>query len=225
MCEPATIALAVSAAAAMASTAASLKAQSDQAGAAEDTQARQIAASLKQMDQNRTLATDSFLSQSYQTARNLSQQRAAATDQSIKMSIKTKQAAGTAAAVAASHGVEGIGVQSLLDDFKRQEAMFNANLKTNVDFKTEATRARMDELSGQYSGRIASVQPFIPQPIAQPNYFGTISGMVGTMASSYSSLKVPTGTPVTPAGSGFGAGSDAFNKTVSMPDYSGGAEF
>lgn len=199
-----------------AQTAASLKAQSDQTGAAKDYQNQQIDASNKQMATNRTLATNSFLNQSYQTAENLQQQRAAAVDQSQKEAIQAKQAVGQTMVSAATGGVEGTGIQTLIDDFHRQEGVFNANLQTNLAYKKRQTDTTFAEQAGQYSGRIASVMPYAPKPISGPNYFGAAAGLAGSLASTAANgLKIPTA-PVDP---GPGAGSVAFNKTVSEPTF------
>lgn len=195
MCEPATIAMAAMAAA---STAASLKAQSDQTEAAKDLQNREIAASNKEMDQNRKLATESFMNQTYEDAKNLQQTRAAAADESLKVAIQSKQAVGQSAVSAATGGVEGLGVTQLLDDFKRREAIFNANLQTNLRNKEGRTATGFKEKQGQYSGRIAAVKPYVPKPIAGPNYFGTIAGGAGSLlgnskiAGLVDGLKVPS---------------------------------
>lgn len=209
MCEPATIAMA---AMALASTAASLKAQSDQHDAAKDLQNRQIAASNAEMEQNRTLATTSFLNQTYEDAVNLQQTRAAAADESMKVAIQSKQTVGQAAVSAATGGVEGLGVASLLDDFKRHEGFFNANLQTNLRSKEGRTATGFKEKQGQYSGRIASVKPFVPTPIAGPNYFGAIAGLGGQLAPLAGGLKIPSfGGGVGDAGGAPGMQSPAFD--------------
>lgn len=190
---PPAVLIGIAIASTLASTAASLKAQSDQTEAAKDLQNRQIDASNKEMETNRTLATKSFLNQTYQNAQGLVQSREAAADEAFRTAIKGKQARGAAAVSAAGGGVEGLGIQSLIADFHRQEAMFNANLKTNLDYREQRFRTNNEELAGQYSGRIASVKPFVPTPITGPNYFGEIAGMTGSMSSLASGIKMPTG--------------------------------
>jgi hypothetical protein len=219
MCEPITIAAAASLALSAAGTAASLKAQSDYAGEQEDYQRKVQAANTQAMQQNRELATRSFLDQSYQEARNLVQTRQAATEAAIQKAAEGKRARGQVKTSAAAGGVEGLGVQQLLDDFHRQEAMFNANLETSLKFKQEQTRANFEGLGAEYSGRIAGVQPFIPQPIRQPDYLGGVLNFAGSAMGAYSRLRVQSPSLASPpeiAGGG---------RISSQPDYSGGREF
>lgn len=148
-------------------------------------QGRVTTANTEQMRENRELATKAYLDQAQGSNLNLAQTREAAAANNQDQRVKRLQAQGATMAAAAEGGVSGISLNSLLDDFHRQEDMFLTRSNTNLLFKQQQTAA---EISGQRdtaAGRVSQIKPYIPSPIAPVDYFGPLLGIANSGSAAW----------------------------------------
>ncbi len=172
MCEPVSITMAVTAALGLAQQAAQSKEdqryqnkltlQRDQKIAVNTTLANRAAADEQKQVNNQVVNNDVAASQKLQATQ---------TD-ALQATAKATVAKGEA-------GVSGVSVNDLMADYSRTEAVFIDSVKGNQDVFTQGAEARKLNIDFKRRGRIASVQPYIQQPVKGPDWAGAI-GKVGT---------------------------------------------
>lgn len=156
--------------------------QSQQAEVQANYQAQLVQARNQEILENARLAQESYLQQAHQL--NLRQQQE---DERASQSIQqTRQEAAQARAItrvaAGESGVTGLSVDSLLRDFYRQEDSFNESVRRNRDFSRLQNQEDMKGLRAQAQGRVAAVQPYMPEPIIRPNLLGSALQIVTDMS-------------------------------------------
>lgn len=168
MCEPTTIALAIS----VAASAASAVAQSQRAKAQSRFQQDQATA-------NRRLAIQSFTNQAEANNEQLAQERAAASEEIQGTQIERLQAASTVETSAAENNAGGGVLNTLLADFNRTEAIFRQGVDTNLKFAKQNTISSNKNLQLQGQGRVDALRP---GPVQKPNFLGTALKIGGDVA-------------------------------------------
>ena len=74
----------------------------------------------------------------------------------------------TGQAMASSYGDLGV----LLNDYYRQESSYKQNVMSNFDMTSLQLDQQKRSVKAQNEDRIASIQTYIPAPVAQPDYLG-----------------------------------------------------
>lgn len=180
-----TLATAFSIASTIGSAVASIVGQAQQAQAEATYQARLVEANQRQMQANRDMATRAYLEQVAGAHAQLAQQREAAAASNAERALRAAEARGEVLANAAQAGVHGLSLNALLSDFYRQEDMFRVRNEQNLLFKQQATAAQVKSYFGEARGRIESVQPYIPSPRRQIDYFGPAFSVVRGLSDTY----------------------------------------
>jgi len=103
-------------------------------------------------------------------------------------SIKAMKARASARMAAGDAGVAGNSVESLLNDFSRQEATYRFGLTKQSGQRDTATNLQLKDMSQQSYNTLLQIN----QPIKQPDYAGAIFGAASTGLSIYSGVKKPT---------------------------------
>ncbi len=176
MCNPATAVLALGALSIVTSAATGIiqyVGQRQQADAQTQYQAALMQARNQEIQDNMALANESFLQQSQQLHLRDQQEDESASQDIQKVQIEAAKARATARVAAGEAGVSGLSVDSLLADFYRQEDVFRESVRRNRQLGRLQTKEDIKGLRAQAQGRIASVRPYIPEPIVRPNFLGT----------------------------------------------------
>ncbi len=191
MCEPATISLALGGLAIVTSAATGIVSyigQSQQASAQASYQAQLGQARNQQILENARLAQESYLQQAQQLNLRQQQEDEKASQQIQQTRLDAAQARATTRVATGEAGVAGLSVDNLLRDFYRQEDVFNESVRRNREFSRFQSQEDIKGLRAQAEGRIASVQPYIPEPVVRPNLLGTALQIVGDVAERGSGL-------------------------------------
>jgi hypothetical protein len=164
----------------------------------------------KQIEDNYELSVASA-NQQYRQLQNRQQQESeAASQKEIQASREGAQARSTARLAAGEAGVSGLSVNALLQDFMGQEARYRDAVKTNAGYANDQLREEMKGVEAQASGRIASITPYIKQPVDRPNYIGGALRVGGAALDAYTryssglSSGGDSGTSSTPWAAGYG---------------------
>lgn len=172
MCDPfsiTAIALSISA------SAASYKAQADQARASGK---YQNAVAL----QTGQIAQSNYLQQTGAAGAAVQQGQLQASSQIQANQTRGLQAQGALNTAAAEAGVGGNSVDEMLQDFRRQEALAADSIHTNQSFNTQQIISQEEGLRAQAQGRIASSRP---GPISGPSAVALGLSIAGSAFSAY----------------------------------------
>jgi hypothetical protein len=194
-----------------ASTAYSLYAQSQQTAAQNKYQQRLAENRDKEIESNYELSVASANRQ-YRDLQERQQQESEAAAQKLQAgAVEGGEARSRALTAAGEAGVSGLSVNALLSDFMGQEAKYRESVKTNAGYANDQLRQEMEGVNAQASGRIASISPYVKQPVETPNYFGGAMRVGGSALDAYTkytaglnSSSNPTAT--TPASGGYAYG-------------------
>ncbi len=175
MCEPTTWAIALTGLSIVTSAASSIAnyAGQQQQATAQATYQQQLAQERdEQILENNKLANESYLQQAQQI--NLGQQQEAekAAQEIQSAQREAAQARARTRVAAGEAGVAGLSVESLFADFYRQEAVYRESIRRNREFSKQQAKENIRGLRGEAQGRIASIKPYIPEPIVRPNFLG-----------------------------------------------------
>lgn len=173
MCEPATIALAVSAIGA----AGSLYQQSQQADAQTDYQNNLMIQRDQQIAVNNQLAAQQAANEQAQINQQVSEKEVQTSQDLTENSIKAAEARASAAVASGEAGVAGISIDNLLGDFARKEAVYKDSVRQNQEGFARNAQDRKDASEATRRGRVASVTPYVPKPVAGPDWAGEIAGV------------------------------------------------
>jgi len=78
-----------------------------------------------------------------------------------------------------------MSIEALKSDFTRKEARFADSVRQNQEgFEVNAT-SRKEAVEAKRQGRIASVRPYIPKPVAGPDYAGAFVKVAGAGYDAY----------------------------------------
>lgn len=191
MCEPATISLALGGLAIATSAATGIVSyigQSQQAEAQASYQAQLAQARNQEIVENAQLAQESYLQQAHQLNLRQQQEDERASQDIQQTRLEAAQARAMTRVAAGESGVAGLSVDNLLRDFYRQEDVFNESVRRNRDFSRLQTQEDMKGLRAQAQGRIASVRPYLPEPIIRPNLLGSALQIVTDVGARGSNL-------------------------------------
>jgi hypothetical protein len=191
MCEPATISLALGGLAIVTSAATGIVSyigQSQQAAAQAQYQTQVAQARNQEIMDNAKLAQESYLRQAQQLNLRQQQEDEKAGQDIQQTQREAAQARATVRVAAGESGIAGLSVDNLLRDFYRQEDVFNESVRRNRDFSRLQSQQDMLGLQAEAQGRIASIRPYIPEPIVRPNLLGTALQIVGDVASRGSNM-------------------------------------
>lgn len=176
MCEPATMAMALTGLSIVTSAAGSIvgyMGQAQQASAQAAYQQQLVVSRNEQIAENNRLANESYLQQASQL-RLRQQQEDEKASQDIQQTQKEAAQARARARVATGEaGVSGLSVDGLLSDFYRQEDVFRESVRRNREIGSLQTTEDIKGFRAQAEGRIASIRPYIPEPVVRPNFLGT----------------------------------------------------
>jgi hypothetical protein len=92
-------------------------------------------------------------------------------------------------------GVSGVSIDSLLNDFSRVDAVFSDSVIQNIEGHRQNAEAQKDAVGAQLQGRMASFTPYIPTPVASPDYAGAVGGFAKTTASDKKFLSLFESSP------------------------------
>lgn len=175
MCDPATVGLAVTAL----GTAASLTQQSQNASAQTKYQNNLRIQREQEMTLNARLAAQSAANQQAQINQQVSEKQIETSQKITQNSIEAAQARATAKVASGEHGVAGVSIAALMNDFSAKEARYADSVQQNLEGFERNAQDRKDEVEAQRQGRVASVTPYIPKPVAGPDWAGELAGLAG----------------------------------------------
>lgn len=182
MCEPVSITLGVIAVAAAASGAYGAKTSAD---AQSKYQQDLGTATNSRIAQNRALAWQDYKNKILQEQVGVDQARAKNAFQLQDLNTMGLKTRSLARVSAAEGGVEGNSLGVLLQDYSSQNARGRDKSNLNQTFIDQKTASNIRSYGIEYVGRSNSIQPFIPSPVAQPNYVGYGLQAAGGVLGAY----------------------------------------
>jgi hypothetical protein len=192
MCEPSTIAIVASVASvaiAAAGTGVSLYAQSEQADAEANWQKRLAEARNQEIAENFKLAVASAENQNKALQQRAVEEGEAATEEKMRNAREAAKAVATARVAAGEGGVSGTSVNALLNDFLSQEARYRHSVTTNLEYARDSIDFEQESNEIVAKGRAASIKPFAPSPIQQPNYLAGALKIAGSGLDAYAGYR------------------------------------
>lgn len=194
MCEPVSITLgALSIATSIASGIAGYQAQSQAAAEQERYQNEMVLARNAQIRQNEQLAAQAYLDQSNQLRLRQSEETAAASQKMQQNSLDAAQARATARVSAGEAGVAGLSIDSLLNDYYRQEGFYNDSVRQNLEWSNRQTEEDLKGTRASAIQNVLSVTPYIPDPITRPSGLAATLGIAGdvlrTTSTAYTAYR------------------------------------
>lgn len=172
------------AAMAVISTLVSIQGQQQQASAQATYQQHEAEATNQQIADNRDIALQSYINQTYASNLAIQEGRDADAAQRSDHQIRRLQATGAIRGAAAEAGITGNSLNALLLDFHRQEALFNTRLDQNQVMREGQQTQELRASGINYKNRVTAIRPFLPSPIAPPDYAGAI-GQLAQAGLSY----------------------------------------
>jgi hypothetical protein len=167
MCDATAITMAVIS---IASAAATYQGQQQQAKGQQRYQQAQFEAREQQRKNNRKLATRAMLNKTGAMNERLAQSRSADSDKLQRTQRQKIKAQSKVYTSANENNAIGGSLTALLGDFDRQEGVFRAGINKNQFFQERNLEYQKESEMDVALGRISSIQPFIPAPVAQPNF-------------------------------------------------------
>lgn len=149
---------------------ASISAQQQQAEAQE---AAQSAASVREMQRQQMTMRSERMQES--------QEETSMAQEALKSQRETEAAVSTGTVAAESVNVAGTSVGLGLQDLERSNAEYQSALALQARLNDSARRLGLANTGEQYVTNMIGIN----QPIAQPDYLGTILGTAGSMISTY----------------------------------------
>lgn len=172
MCEPVTPMMAFSMAFGALTTGASYYAERENAEAMTEYQNEMYRQGTKN-------AQEAYRFNTAQELTRMMQEEESYADQSLQTSLKRRRAFGTALA---SSTAIGTNLDSLQEDFLRQEADEQHRISRERDWMRQQSRANMRGYQAQAKDRIAA---YTPAPVSQPSLAGAIAGLGTRALNSY----------------------------------------
>jgi hypothetical protein len=169
-----------------AGTGVSLYAQSEQSEAEAAYQKRLAEARNQEIEETYRLAVASAENQNKPLQARAVQEGEAATEEKMRNAREAAKAVATARVAAGEGGVSGTSVNTLLNDFLSQEARYRHSVNVNLDYTRDSIEYEQEANDIVTKGRVASVKPFKPSPVQQPNYVGAALRIAGSGLDAYS---------------------------------------
>jgi len=183
MCEPVSIALAVTAVTAAASAAMSIQGQQNARKMAIDQEEQKRQAQEVAITEERSRATKDYLRQLRQEGEQARQEALNARSETIEVDRQADQVESSAIASAAERGVDGRSLSIILNDYAFQENREVGILKENLRTKNQQHTENITGYQDQFDQRVTQMKSYVPRPQAPVDYFGPILGAVGTISS------------------------------------------
>jgi multidrug efflux pump subunit AcrA (membrane-fusion protein) len=127
----------------------------------------------QQMRENERQAMESYNAQLHQITRQQQQLNDQASGDLTAAGVAAARARSTARTTSGEAGVAGLSVDTLLMDFDRQEASYRDSVLHNREWQLEQGEYNKTALGHQAAGRIASMQPIVPQPVQMPSFLAS----------------------------------------------------
>lgn len=144
-----------------------------------------IKQSQQQQALNRQLALESYSRQADAENTRLAQEEAAATERTLQANIRAARAAAEARVDATHAGVAGISVNSLYDEFARENARYTDAIRMSREHDRIATALRKQGFGAEARNRVLSFTPYQPRPIEEPSLIGSLLKIGGSAAKGY----------------------------------------
>lgn len=176
MCDPVS---ATMAAVSIASTAASLYAQDQQAGAQKKYQEKMADANNAMAAANNASALAAYDQDSHQQNLRIQQEREAASEEMQDIQREALEKRGQA--VASSHSV----ADALMRDFSRQEARYKDSVRHNFDMTALQIEGQKTASQAKAQDRINQASSYVASPIDQPDYLGAGLQIAGGALDAY----------------------------------------
>jgi hypothetical protein len=198
MCDATAITMAVIS---IASAAATMEGQAQNAKAQGRYQKATFDAKEQQRKDNRKLATRNAILKQDALNEQLAQKRSALSEKKQSTQRKKLQAKSKEYTSGYENNAIGGSLTALLGDFDRQEGVFMRGLDMNMFFNERNIDVQKESEREIAMGRMASIQPYIPAPVAQPNFMAAALNVASDGVGIY----------------------DGYNKRTN-PDYFGGGK-
>jgi len=186
-------------AAAVASTAASLYTQSEQASITEAYQNHAQRARDQEIRDNYAFAVESMTQQQKSIQERQRQEGEAAVTEEARNARDAAEARATARTAAGEAGVSGLSVEALLSDFTRQESQYRYGVRRNLGIATDQLTAEMEGVRATTQGRAASIPRLNLEPVNGPSYLGAALRIGGDALGAYSKYNASKPSNPTPA--------------------------
>jgi len=174
MCDPATAMMVAQ----VGGTAAQYYGQEQQAKAQDAFNSQRQALGTERALQNYRLQT----SQAY---KRIQQEREATGQEIREVSRQSRRAQSTGAVSAGEAGVTGKSVDAMLDDFERQELMYQTDLKRNQEWKEENIADQLEAVRIGTQGHIEDLQ-FMPAQ--RPSFLGAALRIGGSIGNYFADI-------------------------------------
>jgi len=140
-------------------------------------------------------ALQNYRLQTSQAYKRMQQEREATGQEIREVSRQSRRAQATGAVSAGEAGVTGKSVDAMLDDFERQELMYQTNIKRNQEWREDNTKDQLEAIRIGTQGRIEQLQ-FMPAQ--RPSFLGAALRIGGQVAGYYADLPNPDAGAATP---------------------------
>lgn len=174
MCEPLSVAMAVTAAL---SAIASYTSQKSAADAQEDYNDQMTKQQNNYMKANAEASNKAYFNDMQQEGLRMQQTAEASSEELQALQRDTLQAAGTAQASGANNAV--------MTDIFRNQARASGQIKTNLAWEQEQSKMNLKSMQANALNRIRAVRPYIPTPVNQPNRLGLVAGLGGAATTGF----------------------------------------
>ena len=118
----------------------------------------------------------------------MQQEREAAGQEIREVSRQSRRAQATGSVSAGEAGVTGKSVDAMLDDFERQELMYQTNVKRNQEWREDNVADQLEAIRIGTQGRIENLQ-FMPAH--RPSFLGAALRIGGQVADYYADIPNP----------------------------------
>ncbi|SEH52391.1 hypothetical protein SAMN04244559_02788 [Magnetospirillum fulvum] len=161
------------------STAASIYSQMQTTAANEKYQRDQADAQNKYMEQNAKAANSAFFDKTAAENNRMVQEQQSAAEKIDADRREADRTAGTAFASGEAFG------STLVSGIYREHARTNNQLKTNLTWEQQQAKLNIEGYRSEALDRVNSVRSYIPQPVQQPNYLGSLAQFGSSALGSY----------------------------------------
>lgn len=184
MCEPVSIALAVTAAASLAGAGMSIAGQNTARQMAKGQEEQKRLAQEQAILENRSRATKDYLRQVRLENTQARQETIAMREEGQDVRNQALAASGTAVASAAERGVAGRSLDMILSDYEFQQNKEIGRMRMNQTMKDQQHTENIGGFQDQFEYRVTAMKPYVPRPQAPVDYFGPIFGAVSQIGGA-----------------------------------------
>jgi hypothetical protein len=190
-----TIIAVASIAVAVASTAASLYAQSEQTAGQNHYQKAVQRQRDSEIAENYKLSIATMHDQHKNVQDRIRQEGEAAVTEEQRNATEAAKARATSRTAAGEAGVAGLNVDALMGDFLHQEAGYRYGVRRNLEISTDQLSAEMEGFRAGAQGRVNSISPYMREPVGTPSYLSETLKIGGKGLEAYDRFKSPAKGP------------------------------